>query len=219
MFENSPQLFFLLDLVAFLTAIAFHIVKTNRSLIRLYAVQSFVVALFLFEAGIAENDRGLLLVAFLTLLIKGVLAPLFFSRLVRRYGTRFAVTSYLSLPHTLIALTLLVLFSYSRVFLPLQMLAPEALGLFPINLAIILTSIFLLINRRGAFSQMLGILSLENGILLLASFVGIRQSVALEMGIIFDIVIWMVIAQVFIALIYKQFGSLNVTEMKHLTED
>jgi len=113
----------------------------------------------------------------------------------------------------------LVMFSYSRIFLPLGILVPEALGLLPLNLAIILISIFLLINRRGAFSQMIGILSLENSILLLASFIGIKQSLALEMGIIFDIVIWMIIAQIFISMIYKQFGSLNVTQMKRLTEE
>jgi hydrogenase-4 membrane subunit HyfE len=77
----------------------------------------------------------------------------------------------------------------------------------------------MLINRRGAFSQMLGILSLENSILLLASFIGIRQPVALEIGIVFDIVIWMIIAQVFISMIYRQFGTLSVDKMKRLIED
>jgi hydrogenase-4 component E len=93
------------------------------------------------------------------------------------------------------------------------------LGLLPLNLATILISIFVLINRRGAFAQMIGILSLENSILLLGSFIGIKQPVPLEMGIIFDIVIWMIIAQVFISMIYKQFGSLNVTQMKRLIEE
>lgn len=219
MLEHSRELYFLLDLVAFLATIVMHVIKTNRNLIRLYVLQSFVVGLFLLSLGVTEGDKGLMLVAGLTILIKVVLAPVFFSRLIRRYGTRFTVNNYLSTPLTLIVLMGLVLFSYSRIFLPLSILVPEALGLLPLNLAIILISIFMLINRRGAFSQMIAILSLENSILLLASFIGIKQPLALEVGIIFDLVIWMIIAQVFISMIYKQFGSLNVTQMKRLIEE
>lgn len=219
MLEHFRELYFSLDLIAFLATIVMHVIKTNRNLIRLYLLQSLVVGIFLLSLGLTEGNNGLIFVAGLTLLIKVVLAPIFFSRLVRRYGTRFTVNNYLSTPLTLIVLTALVLFSYSRVFLPLSILVPEALGLFPLNLAVILISIFMLINRRGAFSQMIGILSLENSILLLAAFIGIKQPLALEVGIIFDIVIWMIIAQVFISMIYKQFGSLNVTQMKRLIEE
>ncbi|MBP9728158.1 MAG: hypothetical protein KBD27_02145 [Candidatus Moranbacteria bacterium] len=219
MLEHSRELYFALDLVAFLAVIALHVVKTNRNLIRLYFVQSLVVTIFLAWLGLVENDRSLLIVASVTFVVKVVVAPRFFSQLIRRYGTRFTANNYLSTPLTLAVLMLLVLFSYSNVFLPLGMLMPDAFGLLPLNLATILLSIFLLINRRGAFSQMIGILSLENSILLLASVIGIKQSVALEMGIIFDLVIWMIIAQVFIAMMYRQFGTLNVDTMKRLIED
>lgn len=219
MLEHSYELYIVLDLIAFLATIGLNMVKTNRNLIRLYIIQSLVVTAFLFLLAGAEANRGLLVVALLTLCVKVIVAPLFFSRLVRRYGSRFTVNNYLSTPLTLVVLMALVLFSYSQVFEPLALLVPEAFGVLPLNLALILLSIFMLINRRGAFSQMIGILSLENSIVLLASFIGIRQTVALEMGIIFDIVIWMIIAQVFISMIYRQFGTLNVTKMKRLIED
>ena len=219
MIEHSHELYFSLDLIAFLATMAMHLVKTHRSLIRLYFVQSLVVTSFLFWIGLSEGDRGLVLVAALTLFIKAGVAPIFFSRLIRRYGTRFTANNYLSTPMTLVVLMGLVLFSYSQVFLPLGILVPEAFGVLPLNLAIILVSIFILIKRRGAFSQVIGILSLENSILLLGSFIGIRQPAALEMGIIFDIVIWMIISQIFISMIYRQFGSLNVDKMKRLIEE
>lgn len=220
MMEHYPYTLFLaLDLVAFLATVALQVVKTNRNLIRLYVVQSLVAGGFLLSMGLAEEDRGLIFVAVLTLVIKGLVAPLFFARLMRRYGTHFTANNYLSTPLTLLVLMGLVLFAYSKVFLPLGILAPEAAGFLPLNLSILFFSMFMLMNRRAAFSQMIGILSLENGILLLAAFIGIKQPLGLEMGIIFDIVIWMIIAQVFISMIYKQFGSLNVTQMKRLIEE
>ena len=67
-------------------------------------------------------------------------------------------------------------------------------------------------------SQIIGILSLENGIVAFALFSGLEQSPALQIGIMFDLLVWVIIAAVFISMIYKQFGSLDVTELKHLKE-
>lgn len=219
MFDHFTELYFLLDLVAFLAVICMHLVKTNKNLIRLYILQSFTVFVLLFGIGMAEDGAGLIFVAFLTLLIKVIVAPIFFARLIRRFGGRFTANNYLSTPLTLMVIMGLVMFSYSGVFLSLGVLIPGIPGLLALCLAIVLISIFLMINRRGAFSQMIGVLSLENGIILLASFIGIKQPLALEVGIIFDMVIWMIVAQVFIAMIYKQFGSLNITKMKRLIEE
>ncbi len=219
MFEHFVEIFFFLDLIAFLAAIFMHLAKRNKALIRFYALQSAAVGLLLCGAGIAENEQSLVLVGLLTFFIKAVAVPIFFSRLLRRFGTQGSASSYLSMPFTFIVLMGLVFFSYSRVFLPLTGLWPQALGSISLNLAIIFTSIFLMINRKGAFTQMIGVLSLENGIVLLASFVGIEQPLALEMGIIFDIVVWIAIGSAFIGMIHRQFGSLDTGELRHLTEE
>jgi hydrogenase-4 component E len=40
----------------------------------------------------------------------------------------------------------------------------------------------------------------------------------LQLGITFNILIWIIIATVFISMIFRQFASLDVTTMKELTE-
>ena len=64
----------------------------------------------------------------------------------------------------------------------------------------------------------MGVLSLENSIMAFGLFSMIDQSLLLEMGIIFSISVWIIIATVFISMIYKHFGSLDVTKMKHLKD-
>lgn len=219
MFEHFAELFFFLDLVAFLGAIFMHLVKRNGNLIRLYALQSLAVAALLFIVGLTEEKQGLLWIGMLTLAIKAIIAPIFFSRLMRRFGAQITASNYLSTPLTLAVLMGLVMLAYSRVFLPLGTLMPQALGSLSLNIAIIFISIFLMINRRGVFAQMIGILSLENGIVLFAAFMGIEQPLALEVGIIFDIVVWISIATAFISMIYRQFGSLSTADMKTLIEE
>lgn len=213
------ELFFLLDLAAFIAAVLMHLARRNKNLIRLYALQSVAVGSFLIAAGFAEGERSLILVGAITLAIKAVAVPIFFSRLLQRFGTQASASSYLSTPMTLAVLMGLVLFAYSRVFLPLSALLPQAVGSLSFNLAIIFASIFLMINRKGAFTQMIGVLSLENGIVLLGSFIGIEQPLALEIGIIFDITVWIAIGSAFIGMIHRQFGSLDTDELRNLTEE
>ncbi|MEK7181865.1 MAG: hypothetical protein AAB615_02130 [Patescibacteria group bacterium] len=219
MFEHFAQFFFFLDLIAFIAVIGMHLVKSNTNIIRLYFLQSLSVGVLLFSVGLVEGEHSLLWIGVLTLVIKSIVAPIFFARLLRRFSAQQSANNYLSVPLTLFVLLLLVLFSYSNTFLPLGVLAPEALGSISLGLASVFMAIFLLINRRGAFSQMIGILALENAIVLLASFVGLEQPIALEVGIIFDIVIWIVIATAFISMMYRQFKSLDVSHLTHLRED
>ena len=219
MFEHFAQFFFFLDLIAFIAVIGMHLVKSNTNIIRLYFLQSLSVGVLLFSVGLVEGEHSLLWIGVLTLVIKSIVAPIFFARLLRRFSAQQSANNYLSVPLTLFVLLLLVLFSYSNTFLPLGVLAPEALGSISLGLASVFMAIFLLVNRRGAFSQMIGILALENAIVLLASFVGLEQPIALEVGIIFDIVIWIVIATAFISMMYGQFKSLDVSHLTHLRED
>ena len=85
--------------------------------------------------------------------------------------------------------------------------------------AMMLISVFLIINRKGALSQMIGVLSLENGIVSFACLAGLEQTPGLQLGIIFDILVWVIIATVFASMVYKQYGSLDVTAMTHLKEE
>lgn len=218
MSENSFQIFFFLDIIAFLAAVFMHLVRRSRSLVRLYAFQSSAVAATLFFLGFLQGERSLMVVGVITLIVKAVIAPLFFGKIMRKLSAVTSATNYLNTPVTLFVLTGLVMFSYSKVFLPLSTLYPQAFVSVALNISLIFISIFLLINRRGVFTQMVGMLSLENSIVLFAAFFGLHHPLPLEIGTMFDIVIWMVIASMFMGMIYRQFGTLSTAEMKHLTE-
>lgn len=218
MSENFFEIFFLLDIVAFLAAVFMHLVKRSRSLVRLYALQSFAVAGTLFFLGYIGDEQSLMVVGAVTLFVKAIIAPIFFNKVIRNLAGVGSATNYLNTPLTLFVLTGLVMFSFSKVFLPLSALYPQAFVSVALNIALVFISIFLLINRRGVFTQMVGMLSLENSIVLFAAFFGLRHPLPLEIGSIFDIVIWMVIASAFMSMIYRQFGTLSTADMKRLTE-
>ncbi len=212
----APQLILILGVIVFMSSVLQHLVKKNRTAISLYALQSGAIAILLTGAG--DFSTIAIIAIVVTAAVKVILAPYFLARLVRRNQLRFSSTTYLSSPETLLVLALIVALSFSHYFAPLANLSPESPTLVLLSLASFFISLFLLVNKKGALSQMLGILSVENSIVAFALFTGLEQSPALELGITFDILVWVAIATVFISMLYRQFGSLDVTLMKNLSD-
>lgn len=210
---------FALNLVIFLGAIFMHLMHRNVLVIRLYVLQSLAMGVFLALIGSVNGDWKLLAIAAITVVVKVFVAPTFFFSLMRRFKLERTANNYLSRPVTLIVIAVLVIFSYSGFSDALAALSPAFTPLLPLNWAIIFISIFLMYNRRGAFGQIVGVLSLENGIVAMAAVLGIAQPLSLEMGVVFDLVVWIVVANLFIAMLHRQFGTLNVTEMRKLVEE
>jgi len=204
--------------VIFLSAVLLHITKRNSTAVSLYFIQSLAIAVLLFHPLIENFSPVIMLMAVLTLAVKAVVAPLFFLRLIKRHQLKFSASTYLNTPLTLIAIAILTALTNSRILSHIASIEPSSRKILSLAIAVVLVSFFLIINRKGAISQIIGILSLENGIVAFALFSGLEQSPALQIGVIFDLFVWVIIAAVFISMIYKQFGSLDVTELKHLKE-
>lgn len=212
------QILFFLEVLIFLSVIFLQIVNGNKGIVILYIVQSLSVSIMLIILSFQENSSGLFMSALVIMGVKVVIAPIFFLRLISKQRLNFSTTSYLSTPMTLLIIMLIVVLAKSPVFLSLSNISAELNYAVPIALSSILASLFLVMNRRGAMSQVVGILSLENSIVSFASIIGLKQTFSLELGIIFDIFVWIVIAVVFVSMMYKHFGSLDITEIRHLKD-
>ena len=181
----------------------------------LYQTQSLVIATMLFMSFYETRSLALFIVALITLIIKVFVAPQFFNALIKKQVLALSASTYLNTPLTVTALAALTAIAHADVFAPLAFLNESLLSLM---LAAIFVSFFLIINRKGAISQMLGILSLENCIVAFAFLAGLEQSPSLQIGILFVIFIWLSIATIFVSMMYKHFGTLDVTTMAHLKD-
>ncbi len=218
MLYADTQFLFLTEAIIFASVIFMNLSKKVSIIVMLYVIQSIMVALLLFFSEFEELDFSLWSVIFLILAVKAVIAPYFFMSLIKKSNLKFNISSYLNAPFTLVALAILTVVSNADFFKPLATLSLFNEKSLLMAVAVILISIFLIINKRGVLSQMVGILSLENGIVSFAAFAGMEQTIGLEAGIIFDILMWVIIATVFATMVYGQFGSLDSTSMKHLKE-
>lgn len=208
----------LLVITIFLTIIFLHIAKKNFTAVSLYFIQSCAITILLLQSSLEVGSLLLMFVAMLTFAVKGISAPWFFVRLIKKHRLKFSASTYLSLPLALIIVAALTTLTHSPLFAPISSIAPDHKELLLLSLAAVLASFFLIINRKGAISQMIGILSMENSIVAFAIFSGLEQAPGLQIGVMFNIFIWIIIATVFASMIYKQFGSLDVSTMKQLKD-
>lgn len=214
---NSLTIQFCIVLLG-LTSYGMHIAKKNYSVVIMYSLQSAAIVGLLFMSFLDSGARSLLLVAIITLLAKVILAPTLFIRLLKRHKLKFAVSSYVNTPLTLIIIAFLYLIANSNIFSPLTNIVPSNHTYLVLALSMLLVSIFLMVNRKGALSQIVGVLSLENAIVAFAVFAGLEQSAALQVGILFNIFVWSNIAIVLVSMVYKHVGSIDVTTMKDLQD-
>ncbi len=216
---TAAQLIFLLEGVLFASVLFIQLMKKNSSAIALYVIQSLIVVVFLTESFLRQPTFMLLAVIAVVFAVKVCVAPYFFSQLIRKHRLTFSVSTYLNTPMTLVIIAVLSSFAYSNIFSPLAALSSDHEDAIHLAIAMMLVSLFLIVNRKGALSQMIGILSLENAIVSFSFLVGLEEASWLQLGILFDIAVWIIIASVFASIVYQHFGSLNVTEMRHLKEE
>lgn len=214
---SVPTLLILLAEGLFVLTVLMHLERRNRALTTLYVLQSIVLALILLVFSIEDRDPSLLIVVALTLVVKVGLASRYFGRLLRSHHLSSSSGAYLPLPVTLLVIAGLTMFAHAERFQPLFGGQPSVAA--SLALCSILTAFFLTINRQGALSQIIGILTLENSIIAFATFLGLKQSLLVELGLAFDLAVWILVAAVFIRMVQQQFGSTTTTDMDQLKEE
>ncbi|MHB8828135.1 MAG: hypothetical protein ACYC6Q_01150 [Syntrophales bacterium] len=207
-----------LAMTIFLTTIFSHIVKRNIIITAVYGIQSSAIVLLLFRSFLETKSAAMLFIVILVAAIKVFLALRFFSGFVKKYETGLSSSAYLNLPLTLIVVAALSAFAHSRLFMPLSTIVPGNAALLSLSIAGMLISLLLMINRKGVLSQIIGVLSLENAIVEFGLFAGLEQSPVLQLGIMFNILVWLIITTVFSSMIYRHFGTLETAAMKSLKE-
>lgn len=209
-------------IIAFIASVLMHITRKNTSLVALYALQSLGLAVFLGLSAMQNGDRVLTVVALMTLIIKVILAPYFFYAIIKRSKIFFASGAHVGIPLSLV-LILGLMFLSTKLLLPFVASLGSSVAipviLYPILISGILISLYFIVNHRDVFGQIVGILSLENWVMQTGVAIGVKHTLLLEVGMSFDIAVWIIIAVIFITRLHEKFGTLHISHLTHLKED
>jgi hydrogenase-4 component E len=214
----SEQL--ILTLAAMILFTSFLLLAQTRivTLIHTFAWQGVLLFVTTVLVAFSSDRHHLLISAALTLALKVFFIPWQLRRLVVRLDIRRDVEVVGNASLIMIGAGALTLFSY-YVVLPIRELSLlSTRNTIAISLAVILIGMLMIISRRKAVTQVIGFMSMENGLLFAAVAATHGMPMVVELGVAFDVLVAAILFGIFFFQIRNEFGSLNVDRLNRLNE-
>jgi hydrogenase-4 component E len=182
------------------------------ALINVYALHAVVLALAVAWQAHLQDEPHLYITAGIAILLKAIVIPVALHRIIRRLGIHREVETAVGIGLTMLAGIALVALSMAVMlqFTPgADPLAREDLAF---ALAVILLGLLMMITRRNAVTQIIGFMSLENGLVLAAS--GAKgMPLVVEISVAFSVLIAFIVFGIFVFRIRERFDTVDVSAL------
>jgi len=205
---------------ALLLLISFAMLAQRRvvNLVNLLALQGTLLLVATLLLAWRTRQPHLYVSAALTLALKVVFLPWLLHRLIRRLEVYWDSESLLNIPATMLIGLAVVVFSFGLAQ-PISALASTATrNSIGIALAVVLLSFLTMITRRKAMSQVVGFLSMENGLFFGAMSATYGMPMVVEFGVALDVLVAVLVLGIFFFQIREQFDSLDLHHLEALRE-
>lgn len=206
---------------AVLLMLAFAMISQRRilSLIHLFTMQGATLALATAVVGYVTDQPHLYLSALMTVILKVLLIPYLLHRVIDRLKIRWDVETLINIPTTMLIGIGIVIFAFDLARPISQLSSALASGTLGIALACVLLSFLMMITRAKAVPQVIGFLSMENGLFFAATSATYGMPMVVELGIALDVLVGVLILGVFMFQIREQFDSLDIRNLEKLKDD
>lgn len=194
-----------------LVLVSFMMLYQDRlyALLNGYALHALVLALSVAWQAFAQDAPHLYVTAGIALIFKAIVIPIVLHRMIARLGIHRQIETVVGIGPTMLAgmgLVALSMVVMLRVTADADPLAREDLAF---ALAVVLLGLLIMVTRRNAVSQVVGFLSLENGLILAAT--GARgMPLVVEISVAFSILIALIVIGIMLFRIRERFDTVDV---------
>ena len=183
-----------------------------------FAAQSITLALAVAWAAWSENRPDLFITALIAFSLKGVVIPVALHRTVARLGIHREVEKVVGVGAALMVGLALTALAQALVVKIAQGPASQAREELALALAIILMGFLMMIVRRNAVTQIVGFMSMENGLILAAT--GARgMPLVVEISVAFSVLIALFVFAVFVFRIRERFDTIDIEALDRMRGD
>jgi hydrogenase-4 component E len=190
----------------------------TQPLIFTFAWQGFLLAVVTALVAYVSNHPDLYVSAALTVVLKVVLIPWLLYRLSIRLNMQHDAEVIKHPSLLLLGGAGLVIFSY-YVALPIVRLSGLATrNTIAVSIAVELIGMLLMCVRRTAVAQVIGFMSMENGLFFSAVVSTYGMPLIVELGVAFDVLVAAILFGVFFIHLRDSFDSLDVVGLNRLSE-
>jgi hydrogenase-4 component E len=194
-----------------LVLVSFMLLYQDRMLgvINVFALHAIVLSLSVAWQGFSQDAPHLYVTAAMALLFKAIAIPVALRRIVRMLNIHRSLEKVVDIGPTVLAGMGLCALSMV-VMLPVtsdsDALAREDLAL---ALSVFLLGLLMMVTRRNAVSQVIGFMSLENGLVLAAT--GAKgMPLVVEISVAFSILIAFIVIGIFLFRIRERFDTVDL---------
>ena len=188
------------------------------ALLNVFALHALVLSLSVAWQAYVQDAPHLYITALIALVFKAIVIPLALRRIVIRLGIHreienvFGVGLAMLLGIGLVALSMVVML---RVTSGADPLAREDLAF---ALSVVLLGLLMMVTRRNAVSQVVGFMSLENGLVLAAT--GAKgMPLVVEISVAFSVLIAFIVIGIFLFRIRERFDTVDMRAMDRFREE
>ena len=216
--SQAYEISHLLAGVMLVTSFALLYQERVAAVLNAFAAQSITLALAVAWAAWSDNRPDLFITALIALTLKGIVIPVALHRTVARLGIHREVEKVVGVGAALmvgLALTGLAQALVVKVATGTASHAREELAL---ALAIILLGFLMMIVRRNAVTQVVGFMSMENGLILAAA--GARgMPLVVAVSVAFSVLISLFVFAVFVFRIRERFDTVDLEALDRIRGD
>jgi hydrogenase-4 component E len=179
------------------------------ALLNVFAMHALLLALSVAWQAHVQDAPHLYITAFIALVFKAVAIPVGLHHIVQRLGIHREIEIVAGVGPTMLAGMALVALSLV-VMLPLTEAAdPLSREDLAFALAVVLLGMLVMVTRRNAVSQVVGFMSIENGLILAAT--GARgMPLVVEISVAFSILVAFIVIGVFLFRIRERFDTVDL---------
>ena len=187
------------------------------ALLNIYALHALVLALSVAWQALIQNAPHLYVTALIALVFKAIIIPVVLHRMIVRLGIHREIEKVVGVGTAmlfgmgLVALSMVVMLRAAHEADPL---AREDLAF---ALAVVLLGLLMMVTRRNVVSQVVGFMSLENGLVLAAT--GAKgMPLVVEISVAFSILIAFIVIGIFLFRIRERFDTVDVQALDRFRE-
>jgi hydrogenase-4 component E len=182
------------------------------ALLRVFALHAIVLALSVAWQAYMQAAPHLFVTALIAFVFKGIVIPLALHRIIVKLGIHRETETVGGIGITMLAAVALVALAMVVIFKVTPgtgIIVREDLAF---ALAVILIGLLMMVTRRNAVSQVVGFMSLENGLILAAA--GAKgMPFVVEISVAFSILIAFIVIGIFLFRIRERFDTVDVSRL------
>jgi hydrogenase-4 component E len=179
------------------------------SLLNVYALHALTLALSVAWQALIQDAPHLYVTAALALVFKAIVIPVALRRIVERLGIHREIETVVGIGLTMLAGMALVALSMVVMLRVTGEASPIAREDLAFALAVVLLGLLIMVTRRNAVSQVVGFMSLENGLVLAAT--GAKgMPLVVEISVAFSILIAFIVIGIFLFRIRERFDTVDI---------